>query len=334
MEGITGKEGIDLVVLWVDGNDPFFRKLYADFTHTDVVANTNRYREWGTLKYWFRAVEKYAPWARKIFFITNGQKPDFLNLNHPKLRFVSHDEYISREYLPTFNSNVIELNLLNLEDLSERFVLFNDDTFLNAMTKEEDFFVNGLPCDSAILDHIIPMGNKDVFYHAILNDVDIINHYYKKRKVIRQNFSAWWTPRYGKGLIRNACIAPWRHFSGFKDFHLPNSFLKSSFVNVYNMETEAFHTTWNNHFRGWNDISQHLIRYYQLCEGKFYPRKKNGIFCEIGKDTDKIVNTIKKNKIQMLCLNDNRENIDFEKNKSILLEAFEAKYPEKSSFEY
>ena len=30
--------------------------------------NEVRYRDWQNLKYWFRAVEKYAPWVRKIHF--------------------------------------------------------------------------------------------------------------------------------------------------------------------------------------------------------------------------------------------------------------------------
>ena len=178
---------IDFVVTWVDCADPCWQKIYRDFTGKETVSDCNRYRDWGTLKYWFRAVEKNAPWVNKIFFITCGQKPDFLNTDHPKIKCVTHSDYIDSKYLPTFNSNVIELNLHRIPELSERFVLFNDDILLNAPVSPEDFFVDGLPCDSAVLDMIIPMGNNDVFYHALLNNLDIINKNYKKRNVLGKN---------------------------------------------------------------------------------------------------------------------------------------------------
>ena len=89
----------------------------------------NKYRDNGLLKYWFRGIEKYAPWVRRIHFITMGQKPAWLDENHPKLHLVNHTDYIPREFLPTFNSNVIELMIHKIPDLAEHFVHFNDDFF-------------------------------------------------------------------------------------------------------------------------------------------------------------------------------------------------------------
>ena len=43
---------------------------------------------------------------------------------------VKTEEFIPKEYLPTFNSNVIEMNLHRIENLSEKFILFNDDLFI------------------------------------------------------------------------------------------------------------------------------------------------------------------------------------------------------------
>lgn len=324
---------IDFVVTWVDCADPCWQKTYRDFTGNETVSDCNRYRDWDTLKYWFRAVEKYAPWVNSIFFITCGQKPSFMNVNHPKLKCINHTDYIDEKNLPTFNSNVIELNIHKIKDLSEQFVLFNDDIFLNAPVKAEDFFVNGLPCDNAVLDMVIPSGENDVFYHGILNNVDIINKYYRKKKVIGNNRAAWYNLKYREGLIRNLCLAPWKNFAGFKDYHVVNSFLKSSFEEMYRREPKAFERTFNNHFRCWDDITQYLIRYYQLCEGRFHPYKKKGKFFEIGKQTDDIINAISEEKYKYICLNDDSEDIDFEANKTAIIQAFERKYPNKSSFE-
>ena len=331
--GTADTGDIDFVVTWVDCNDPEWKKVYSEFTGRKNVEGANRFRDWGIFKYWFRAVEKYAPWVHRVYLVTCGQKPDFLNIDHPKLRFVTHQEFIDEKYLPTFNSNVIELNLKNIPDLSERFVLFNDDLFLNSPVRKEDFFVNGLPCDCAVLDMVIPLGQNDPFYHTILNDVDIINKYYNKKEVIRMNKGAWYKLQYKEGLIRNLCLTPWKYFSGFKDYHVVSCFLKSSFEAINRMEPEAYERTCNNHFRGWSDITQHLIRYYQLCEGKFYPMKRAGKFFEIGSQTEEILKAVKESRLKYICLNDDKEDIDFEAEKNSIINAFEEKFPSKSSFE-
>ena len=110
-------QDIDFVITWVDGNDlEWKREKVARLGHTDMDISVNaddrkeRYRDWDNLRYWFRGVEKYAPWVHKIYFVTCGQKPDWLNENHDKLVLVNHEDYIPHEYLPTFSANPIELN--------------------------------------------------------------------------------------------------------------------------------------------------------------------------------------------------------------------------------
>jgi hypothetical protein len=56
--------------------------------------------------------------------------------------FVKHEDYIPKEYLPTFNANTIELNFHRIKELSEHFVYFNDDTFITNYMNESDFFEN------------------------------------------------------------------------------------------------------------------------------------------------------------------------------------------------
>ena len=121
---------IDFVLPWVDGNDPKWLKEKNKYITYKGDSNINRYRDFDNLKYLFRGIEKYASWVNKIFFVTWGHIPKWLNTNNEKIRIVKHDEFIPKEYLPTFNSNVIELNLHRIQDLSEHFVLFNDDVFI------------------------------------------------------------------------------------------------------------------------------------------------------------------------------------------------------------
>ena len=137
------KYPIDFIITWVDGNDPLWQAEKAKYQAVKGDASVNRYREWDTLRYWFRGVEKFAPWVNKVFFVTWGHLPSWLNTEHPKLRIVKHTDYIPSEYLPTFSSRPIDMNFHRIEDLSEHFVYFNDDMFLLRPVQQADFFVNG-----------------------------------------------------------------------------------------------------------------------------------------------------------------------------------------------
>lgn len=90
---------IDFVVTWVDSNDENWRKekqYYEEEMSINVDLNDNlRYRDWGFMRYWFRAVEKYAPWVNKVYFITEGHLPEWLNLENEKLVVIKHGKYFS-----------------------------------------------------------------------------------------------------------------------------------------------------------------------------------------------------------------------------------------------
>ena len=62
---------IDFLVTWVDGCDPIWPEKKAKYSETvdtskKSMNSVNAYREWGTFKYWFRGVEKFAPWVNKV----------------------------------------------------------------------------------------------------------------------------------------------------------------------------------------------------------------------------------------------------------------------------
>ena len=136
---------IDFVMIWVDGADPAWRAEKNKYDSSDERGDNTeiRYRSWDNLQYWFRGIEKFAPWVNRIHFVTWGHLPAWINKNNPKLNIVNHKDYIPEKYLPTFNANTIELNLHRIKGLSEQFVYFNDDMFVTAPVKPEDFFRNG-----------------------------------------------------------------------------------------------------------------------------------------------------------------------------------------------
>lgn len=138
---------IDFVMAWVDGADPAWRQerdAYAGNKGRSAASSGDaRYRDWELLRFWFRGVERFAPWVRRIHFVTWGHLPEWLDTANPKLAVVNHRDFIPQEYLPTFSANPIELNFHRIQGLSEQFVYFNDDVFLLRPVREADFSGTG-----------------------------------------------------------------------------------------------------------------------------------------------------------------------------------------------
>ncbi len=140
---------IDLVYLWVDGNDPVWQAKRSAVIDNSEVNSTNgkcRFANNDELMYSLRAVEMYAPWIRQIFIVTDNQVPSWLDTTNPKVHIVDHREIMPEESLPCFNSVLLEHFLHQIPGLSEYFLYANDDTFINKEVSPSDFFTpEGLP---------------------------------------------------------------------------------------------------------------------------------------------------------------------------------------------
>lgn len=340
MEGLTDyrqkqMKGIDFVITWVDDKDPIWQDAFHTYLpqsqYMDDIRRI-RYRNWDNLRYWFRGVEKFAPWVNKVHLITCGQIPEWLNLNAPKLHLVKHSDYIPKEYLPTFSSRPIMLNLHRIEGLSEYFVCFDDDFFLIDKVEPERFFRNGLPCDYAALNALSP---DSVFTHNIVNNLCVINTTFKKHEMLRKHFWKWFSFQAGTKLLLTLLLLPWPNFTGFYDHHLPHGFLKSTFEEVWEKHADILLRTTSTRFRSIADVQIWLFRYWQLAKGDFVPLnvQKDGAYFSISDDSiGKIVETIENQKKRIICLNDG-EVSSFEAAKERINAAFQKILPEKSSFE-
>jgi len=139
---------VDVVYTWVDGSDREWlekkkRTLekYADHHASEEVSGAGRFRDNGELKYSVRSVMKFAPWIRKVFIVTDGQVPGWLDTSNPKIEIVDHkDIFDNADDLPCFSSRAIEMRVHHITGLSERFLAFNDDFFLGRPTRVSDFF--------------------------------------------------------------------------------------------------------------------------------------------------------------------------------------------------
>lgn len=325
---------IDFVIPWVDGNDPAWISRRDSFLPLGESVEECRFRDWNILKYWFRAVDAYAPWVNTVHFITDDQLPSWLNIHHPKLHIVDHRDYIPSEYLPTFSSHTIELNLHRIEGLAEHFVYFNDDMMLNTPVRPEDFFQNGLPCDCAILDSFLPVGYHDAYTHAQCNVMAFINAHFDKHTLLRRYPQIWYAPVYGKYFLKNIYLSHGRYFSNFQNGHIPSSMLKSTFEMVWQMEPELLDRTCRHRFRSLEDVNQYIMSYFDLCVGKFIPRSPSFGQCyRPGIRDNQLYDDILTGKHKVICINDNPEVTDFEGRKAKLTAVYEQKLPVKSTYE-
>lgn len=132
---------MDAVITYVDGNDPVWRKSFAQAV--GVPAIEKRYRDWGTLVYLVRGIRRYMPFIRKIFLVVSGESQVPSWVSGSDVRVVLHSEIIPQRFLPVFNSTAIEMFLHRIPELDEQFVYFNDDMFPVRPTREEEFYVEG-----------------------------------------------------------------------------------------------------------------------------------------------------------------------------------------------
>jgi hypothetical protein len=141
-------EPIDIVVPWVNPNDEQWFRILSHFRKTTSGEKDDiRFRDLDVFRYWFRGIDNYMPWVRYVFLIlaSPSQIPAWLNTEHSKLKIIYHKDFIPASELPTFNSSVINCYVPYIEELSDNYILFNDDMFIMKPQLEENWFKNDLP---------------------------------------------------------------------------------------------------------------------------------------------------------------------------------------------
>ena len=326
---------IDMILPWVDGNDPDWREERNKYDSEYAISDV-RYQSWDNLQYVFRGIEKYMPWIHKVFLVTWGHIPEWLNTSCDKLAVVKHSDYIPEKYLPTFNSNVIEMNYFRIRDLSENYILFNDDLFPVQPIPEKYYFRDGLPCEEAVETHFILKAEKGMdlqMNYACVNNMVLINRHFDKREVIRENHSKWFDPIYGKRLEQNKNLQFWHNFESLVYPHEAMPMKKSVLAKIWEKEPEVLDKASQNRFRSYSDITQRLVTIWQICSGEFVPHKYQGKLFLIDKNNFKeAADAIRNQAYPIISLNESNTE-DFETIKKEIRRALEEILPEKSGFE-
>ena len=308
---------IDLVYLWVDGSDPKWQAKFEAFAgktkENNPVSNKARFTNSDELKYSLRSVEKYAPWFRKIFIVTNDQTPAWLDTANSKIKVVDHKEILPTESLPCFSSTVIETFLYKIPSLAERFVYTNDDMFIGKPILPETFFAaDGFP---------------------------LIR--FKKR--LFRNIQWFWRADVGKPsldwyeqAIHNAtklAKTKYRFDSNSLPHHNMDAMLRSDFQrNVEETFKKQFETMATYRMRHPKDILRTIHQYVAIAEKRghlLYVKYKDSTTISIDKKDH--FARLEANKPTFFCMNDNENATDDDR--LYAQEFLKRLFPDKSEFE-
>lgn len=306
---------IDMVYLWVNGNDPKWKEKRDAFIGRPTEADVNcvgRYADNDELKYSLRSVQKYAPWIHRIFIVTDDQVPCWLDTDNEKIQIVDHREIMPAQCLPCFNACVIEHHLHNVPGLAEHFIFANDDMYINRPVSPGDFFAaDGLP--------------KIRFNRRPARKMWL----WIKTKVLGRKLNTYAI------AIHNGALLVERKYGIFYNSHTHHNmdaYLKSTYAHAREVFDTEISPTLCNHMRSPQDIQRNLYSYVALAE-------KRGHLCYVGQHTSfrfHIDNHSHYKKFlrynpMLFCMNDSQYATDDDRRASTAF--LQRLFPDKSAFE-
>ncbi len=292
---------MDIVITYVNGNDPIWQKDYEKYTNVPILEK--RFRDWGTLKFLMRGIEKHMPFIKNVYLVVShtSQVPEWVDT--AKLKIVYHKDIIPNDILPTFNSNPIELHLHNIKGLAEEFIYFNDDIFPIMDCMPEDFFRDG---------KIVLRFTKHIFASGMF------------KQITRNSDRA---ARKALGL-KPSCIF-------LRPQHVCTPMLKSQCKEVYDILKDEILRTSSTRTRKSENITQYLFSDYVKLKGLNINEKISKKHFSLALATEKSLKKFLLNPThKFVCINDVKLSEErYESVRGMLLEIFETIFSNKSRFE-
>ena len=301
----ASEPSIDLIITYVNSADrdwvqSFIRKTK---THNPTAV---RFRSWGTLKYLLRGVAEYMPFIRNVVLVVASPTQVPAWLNRENVRVVYHEEFIPKQFLPTFNSCTIESFFWNIPDLADRVIYFNDDMFPIGPMCELDFFTGNTP-------HIRfkdpeSFSKRNIFVSQSRSGMDMITGVLN-------------LPQYEEGKV----LLP---------YHISQAINKNCFEAVKQLCADQIGSTITT-IRNPKNLNQYLYAYYQYFTEDYINITVNYRYFEIKDSTFEQIKCrlATEDACQMICLNDSDKIQNYARTRYLLCDAFERKFPVKSRFE-
>lgn len=281
---LTPSEPIDVVYMWVDGSDPEWFSRMLDAKGEDVDAHSydpSRFRDRGELRHSIRSLLVNAPWIRHVYLVTDRQVPAWLNTDSKRITVVDHREIFSEKaVLPTFNSHAIGSRLHHIAGLSERYVVMNDDVFLNRPVAPDLFFSGtaGVVVPLArTLAPILPREKQSPIESARRNSASLVERDYER------------TPRH---LFR----------------HTPVPQLKSLMSELEDRYSDVFSALERSQFRSHDDyeVNSWLHHYVAMMTGRGVVGRHNYSYINLASDDGRelLLSLRPTSRVLTFCIND------------------------------
>ena len=183
----------DAVFLWVNGTSPQHLEEMAKYGKVRVGG---LYKDYGTLRFGLRSIVEFAPWINRIFLVTNGEVPDYIDLEKgkestPQLILISHKDIIDQSFLPTFDSNVIESYIHHIPGISNCILYLNDDMMIGKPI-EPDFFINK-DSNLNVYYNGFTAPNKEgekrsIWHRSVSHSNELLSEYYGNGEIIKHPY--------------------------------------------------------------------------------------------------------------------------------------------------
>jgi hypothetical protein len=248
---------IDVVITWVDGNDPVLNAKRAAYIKPEEarekdIASPTRYANRGEIYWCVRSVNKFMPWVRRIFLVTDNQDPHVES--RIPLEIVDHSVIFRgyEQYLPTFCTSSIEAMLWRIPGLSEHYIYLNDDFMVCRPVTPDMFF----PQPGHVLLHA---RKSSLFWNKL-----------------------WYSFKYFCGIscrvnhiqrMMNAAAIAGNNSTFIRLAHTPYPLIRSTLEQFYTQHSERLIQNIQNRFRSLQHFRTDEICYIQLLsEGKLHLR--------------------------------------------------------------
>lgn len=289
---------IDYVFPYVNNEDINWLRGYQNYRK---FQEPERYRDWGTLKYVFRGIEKCMPWINNIYLIVEQESQIPQWLDREAVKIVYHKDIIPEDLLPTYNSATIEMFLHKIPGLSEHFIYSNDDIFPIRDLNPDDFYYNNLP-KLAIIEKQYNPYTKNLYRHMLFNGENEI------RDLLN--------------LEKNKQIY---HRTG----HSLHPMLKSSWEKLESLIGKKLLRSCSR-FREIKNFNQDIVAYYQWLSGNYFPSNRKTYQSQL-KNINRVIQAFDSD-LQIICLNDG-ESINLSIIKGTILGLLQKRFPTKSKYE-
>ena len=261
-------EKIDAVITWVDGSEPNYKiKLEENLKNKKII--NRQYTQANEIDFCVASIIKFAPFVRKIFIVTDKQKPKFSGIRHmvslEKIEIIDHEEIFrdNLDCMPSFNIRSIDALLFKIKNLSDKFIYFNDDMFLIKETTKEDWFKD----NKAVLT-----GSWAKTYNKHL--IKTISHKIKNLLNIRPSFNA--------AQSKAANIVGF-HNRYFKSFHCGRPQIKSVIKDFYDKNPQRLTNQIRYKFRDGRQYMPYSLCWHLLIKENLYVESSTNKLVEINK---------------------------------------------------